>query len=221
MTNTHGRRHSSHEPVGARAGAGLVTVLLMTAVIVGSAWVYARRLIADNEAQRTLAEISTVLPAGTYDNEPQLDSVLLDTGGGIPLPVWRARLAGNPAAAVLTVVAPDGYNGPIRLLVGIAADGRVLGVHVQSHMETPGIGAAVADAASGWLTQFSGRSLTDPAEERWTVRTGGSGTSDGAYDAIAGATTSSRAVVGGVRQALQYFSTNRDVIFAPGDRPEP
>lgn len=199
-----------HEPADARTLAGLGVILLMAAVLVGGAWHYTRQRIADNSARRLLAEISTVLPASLYDNEPHKDVILLDTGGGRPVPVYRARRAGIPVAAVLTVVAPDGFVGPIRLLVGIATDGRVLGVRVTAHTETPGIGAAIAADPPTWLGGFTGRSLADPPELRWQLRADG-----GDFDAIAGATVSSRATVGGVRRTVQYFTTHRDEIFAP------
>lgn len=215
MSNASGERPlTRHEPASARTLAGLGVILLVATVLAGGTWHYTRERIADNTAQRLLAELSTVLPASLYDNEPHKDVVLLDTGGGQPLPVYRARRNGSPVAAVLTVIAPDGYVGPIRLLVGIAADGRVLGVKVTAHVETPGIGAVIAAEPSAWLGGFAGRSLTDPPELRWLLRADG-----GDFDAIAGATVSSRATVGGVRRAVQYFTTHRDEIFAPSAIP--
>jgi electron transport complex protein RnfG len=217
MSNASGERPlTQHEPASARTLAGLGVILLVATVLVGSTWHYTRERIADNTARHLLAELSTVLPASLYDNEPHKDVVLLDTGGGQPLPVYRARRNGSPVAAVLTVIAPDGYVGPIRLLVGIAADGRVLGVQVTAHTETPGIGAVIAAEPSAWLSGFAGRSLTDPPELRWQLRADG-----GDFDAIAGATVSSRATVGGVRRAVQYFTTHRDEIFAPPVIPTP
>jgi electron transport complex protein RnfG len=198
------------EPAGAWPVAGMLAIFLIAAALVGVTWRYTRQDIADNAARRTLEEISAVLPANLYDNAPHLDVVLLDTGGGQPVPVYRARLDGVPSAAVLTVVAPDGYVGPVRLLVGIGADGRVLGARVSGHVETPGIGAAIADRDSPWLAHFAGRSLADPPPPRWAVRQDG-----GDFDAIAGATVSSRAVVGGVRRAVQYFAAHQDEIFTP------
>ncbi len=199
-----------HEPPSPRTLAGLAVILVVAAVLVGGTWHYTKQRIADNGARRTLAEISTVLPASLYDNEPHKDMVLLDTSDGQPLPVYRARRNGSPVAAVVTVIAQDGYIGPIRMLVGIAADGRVLGVRVTSHKETPGIGAGIAKDPSGWIAGFSGRSLANPPDSHWNLRTDG-----GDFDAIAGATVSSRATVGGVRRALQYFTTHADEIFAP------
>lgn len=202
----------SKDATGAQAVAGVLGVVLLAALLVGGTWRYTRQDIADNAARRTLAEISRVLPAGLHDNAPHQDVVYLDTGDGRPGPVYRARRNGVPTAAVFTVVAPDGYVGPIRLMVGISVEGTILGVQVTAHTETPGIGAAVADEASGWLAAFAGRSLSDPPVARWAVRTDG-----GEFDAIAGATVSSRAVVGGVRRAVQFFAAHRDEIFAPTD----
>jgi electron transport complex protein RnfG len=201
-------------PGGVRSAAGLAAVLLVCAVLIGTAWRFTREGIAENANQHTLAEIAAVLPAGLYDNEPHKDVVVLDTGGRQPLPVYRARRLGQPVAAAVTVDTPDGYQGPIRLLVGIGVDGRVLGVHVVSHRETPGIGAAVAEDASPWISRLTGRSLDDPPEPRWALRSEG-----GDFDAIAGATVSSRAVIGGVRHAVQYFNGHQEQIFGPPDRP--
>lgn len=203
-----------HAPSGARTLAGLAVMLVVSAVLVGGTWQYTRARIADNSARHRLAELSTVLPPNLYDNAPHKDVVLLDTGGGQPLPVYRARRSGSPVAAVLTVIAPDGYAGPIRMLVGIATDGRVLGVRVTAHSETPGIGAAIAAEPSVWRGGFTGRSLNDPPESRWNLRVDG-----GDFDALATATVSSRATVGGVRRAVQYFVTHRNEIFAPLAKP--
>jgi electron transport complex protein RnfG len=189
--------------------AGLGAIALLSAVLIGGTWHYTQQRIAENAARRTLAEISTVLPASLYDNEPHRDVILLDTSDGQPLPVYRAWRNGKPVAAVLTVIAPDGYVGPIRLLVGIAADGKVLGVQVTAHAETPGIGAAISTHASTWLNVFLGRTLENPPQSRWLLRN-----DDGDFDAIAGATVSSRATLGGVRKALEYFATHRDEVFA-------
>jgi electron transport complex protein RnfG len=193
---------------GAGSTAGLAAVLLLAAAIIGAAWHLARDGIADNAARNTLSEVSTVLPSALYDNAPHKDVILLDTGDRQPLPIYRARRGGRPVAAAVTVDAPGGYQGPIRLLVGVGVDGKVLGVHVQAHSETPGIGARVATDESPWIARFTGRSLADPPEPRWALKADG-----GDFDAIAGATVSSRAVVGGVHQAVQYFMTHQEQVF--------
>ncbi len=187
--------------------ASVAGILLVSGALVAGAWQITRDRIAANDARGLVEELAAVLPAGIYNNTPRRDRVLLDTGSGTPLPVYRARQNGVPVAAALTVVASDGYTGPITLLVGISASGKVLGVGVTAHTETAGLGARIEDA--GWLGRFTGHSLLDPPADRWTARTDG-----GDFDAIAGATVSSRAVIGGVRRAVQYFLIHRDEVFA-------
>ena len=50
--------------------------------------------------------------------------------GPDPVAVYRGRKGGEPVAAVLTPVAPDGYAGRIKLLVAINYDGSLAGVRV-------------------------------------------------------------------------------------------
>lgn len=62
-----------------------------------------------------------------------------------PHPAYVARLRGAASAVILQASAPDGYSGAIRLLVGVGAQGRLLGVRVVAHKETPG-----SATASNW-----------------------------------------------------------------------
>ena len=124
------------------------------------------------------------------------------------VPVYRAFRNGEPVAALLTPVAPNGYSGEIRLLVGIYADGRVAGVRVLGHKETPGLGDAIEIERSDWITSFAGRSLGNPPLEDWKVKRDG-----GVFDQFTGATITPRAVVQAVRKTLLYFERHRDELF--------
>jgi hypothetical protein len=57
---------------------------------------------------------------------------------------------------VLRPIAPDGYRGPIELLVAIGQDGRLIGVQVIRHQETPGLGDAFESRDVHWLDRFRG-----------------------------------------------------------------
>ena len=194
---------------GWQAVASLAGFAALAGLVVGLARDAARERIADNEARRVLVELSAVLPATLYDNEPHRDMLRLALPDDEPRQIWRVRRAGKPVAAVLSSVAPDGYSGQIRLLVAVSVDGRLLGVRVTSHSETPGIGDVIEADKSPWIGSFSGRSLGDPAESRWRLRKDG-----GDIDAISGATISSRAVVAATRRAMQYFRQHREAIFS-------
>lgn len=171
------------------------------------------------EAQRRLAReraLLEILPAERFDNAILDDRVeLADPRLGLdaPEPAYLARRDGEAFAALLPVVVPDGYAGPIRLVVGLRRDGTVLGVRVLEHRETPGLGDAIEVRKSDWIRAFRGRSLGDPPAEGWTVERQG-----GAFDAMTGATITSAAVIRGVRRSLEWYRDDgRTRLFAPAE----
>jgi electron transport complex protein RnfG len=117
---------------------------------------------------------------------------------------------------LLNVVAPDGYAGPIRLLVALDSAGRVLGVRVLEHHETPGIGDRIETGRSSWIQQFVGRTLGDSPDARWALSRDG-----GDYDQLSGATVTSRAVTVAVRDALAWYALNGEQVFAAPPEPPP
>lgn len=163
---------------------------------------------------RQLARFREVLAATRFDNDMLADVVELRDpellGTTAPAHAWRARLAGRPVAVVLEAVAPGGYSGPIELLVAIAPDGKLIGVRVTGHHETPGLGDAIETHRSNWIERFRGRSLGDPPPARWKVRKDG-----GDFDQFTGATITPRAVVGAVSNALACFTRHRAELLAP------
>jgi Na+-translocating ferredoxin:NAD+ oxidoreductase subunit G len=83
------------------------------------------------------------------------------------------------------------------------------GVRVTGHLETPGLGDYIDIARSPWINQFNGKSLTNPPMRRWKVRKDG-----GAFDYLAGATVTPRAVIKAVNRALHYFERTRRTACA-------
>ena len=168
--------------------------------------------IAENERQVLLRNLYALLPRDRLDNDIATDTLELPAsallGTDDASTVYRARLAGEPVAAIFNSVAPDGYNGKIHLLVGVYIDGRLAGVRVVKHAETPGLGDAVEIRKSPWINDFAGKSLANPTPERWRVKRDG-----GDFDQFTGATITPRAVVAAVRNTLLYYQQNADMIF--------
>ncbi|MGA4322032.1 electron transport complex subunit RsxG [Ectopseudomonas hydrolytica] len=160
---------------------------------------------AEREAQvRALAEI---LPAGSYDNhllDNRIELNAPELGHRSPQSAYLALKGEQPSALILPVTAPDGYSGAIHLLVGIFADGRLAGVRVLGHKETPGLGDKIELAKSDWVRSFEGKSLNNPGEDGWAVKK-----DRGEFDQFAGATITPRAVVKAVHGALRYFDKHR------------
>jgi len=173
---------------------------------------FTRDRIASNEQAWIKQRLDALVPPSAHDNDLLTDSISVTApdllGSSQPVKIYRARRAGSPVAAVLRPIAPDGYRGPIELLVAIGQDGRLIGVQVIRHEETPGLGDAFESRDVHWLDRFRGRSLTDPPIQRWTVRRDG-----GDFDAFTGATITPRAIVKAVRNALEYYQRNSKRIF--------
>ena len=118
------------------------------------------------------------------------------------------RLRGEAKGAVFRMAA-RGYADDVVVLIGVDVDGRILGVRVVKHKETPGLGDKIEVAKSGWIRDFDGKSLGNPEASRFAVKKDG-----GDFDQFAGATITPRAVVKAVKQGLEFFATHRDAILA-------
>ena len=168
--------------------------------------------IADNQRKALLKSLNELIPSELYDNDIFTDTLYVVSsellGADTPVPVYRARKHGWPVAAVLAVVAPDGYNGSIRLLVAINLDGTLAGVRVVQHRETPGLGDGIEAERSDWILGFNGKSLANPVKKGWKVKR-----DDGIFDQFTGATITPRAVVKAVHKALLYFQIHAHNLF--------
>lgn len=196
-------------------GSSLVLTLfaMIGTALVAVTYDTTRDQIAENERMALLRSLQALVPASRYDNDPLEDTLAITVpeqlGAADPVTVYRARKAGAPVAAVFTAVAPNGYAGPIRLLVAVNYDGKLAGIRVISHKETPGLGDQIEVERSDWVHSFVGRGLGDPPMERWKVKKDG-----GIFDQFTGATITPRIVVEAVRKALVYFGGHRDELFA-------
>ena len=168
--------------------------------------------IANAEREAQVRALSEILPQGSYDNHLLDNSIQLHDpllGSKSPQTAYIALKDGKPSAVILRATAPDGYSGAIHLLIGIQADGRLAGVRVLGHRETPGLGDKIELVKSAWIRSFDGKSLSNPGEDGWAVKK-----DRGEFDQFAGATITPRAVVKAVHKALQYFDANQEQLFA-------
>ena len=176
--------------------------------------------ILENERQDLLRSLNSVISPKTYDNDILTDIITVQNqqivgnlfgnlfGKKDSTTIYRARSGGKPVAAALTVVAPNGYSGPIVLLVGIDFSGKVTGVRVVKHRETPGLGDAIEIRRSNWIEMFTGKSRSNPNNSGWKVKRDG-----GVFDQLTGATITPRAIVGAVHKSLEFFEQNKNLIF--------
>lgn len=161
--------------------------------------------IAAAEAKDLRDSLSEVLPAGMADNDFLKDTVDLQKDGKT-VTIYRAR-HGSEMKAVLFKVAERGYAGDIQVLMAVDMDGRTLGVRVLKHTETPGLGDKIEVKKDDWVLDFNGKSLGEPAPEKWGVRK-----DNGVFDQFAGATITPRAVVKAVKGGLEFFAARKQEI---------
>ncbi len=182
-------------------------------------WVHAstKDRIAENERELLLTRLNEIVPAGTYNNDLATDTYAVNApeflGSDETLQIYRARQQNQPVAAILTAIAPDGYNGAIRLLIGITTNGDIAGVRVVSHRETPGLGDKIDASRSAWILGFNGKSIDNTKAADWAVKQDG-----GKFDSLTGATITPRAVVKAVHKSLVYFKANREKLFSTAQK---
>lgn len=188
----------------ATIGVGLVAVTYSST----------KDIIAEERRAALEASLNQLVPADRYDNRVVDDHIEVVApewlGTDQPVTVYRARKNGQPVALFATPVAPDGYSGPIQLLIGIYADGTLAGVRVLAHKETPGLGDGIEEKRSSWILALTGKSLDNPKPAGWKVKKDG-----GTFDQFTGATVTPRAVVKAVYKFLDYFQGHHAALFAP------
>ena len=193
------------------AGLGLALLVAANQLLAGR--IEAGRQAADERA------LLDLLPAGSYDNHPLTRPIPLPPsellGRPAPPSAWLATREGVPVAVLLPATA-KGYEGPIRLLLAIRPDGRLLAMKVLGHRETPGIGDRMEPARSPWLRTFTDASLAGHPEAEWRVKA-----DNGQFDQIAGATITSRAVVSATQHALQFFDGHRQQLLGSAGQASP
>jgi electron transport complex protein RnfG len=128
--------------------------------------------IAEQQRQARLSAIEAVFPKGSEINE------MKDSGGVLPEKYWTAFSEDGTLFAYAFEMSGRGYAGDVKFMVGVALDGKILGITVLDHNETPGLGSRVGEIPSSkyiwypvggageskaWFTeQFEGLSSLKP-----------------------------------------------------------
>jgi len=188
---------------------------LMTTALLAFTAEFTKDRITKAEREAQQKALFEIVPRVRHDND------LLSTTIKIPESAWAglglksggeiyaARHADETIAVIIPAIAPDGYSGDIRMIVGVNADGSIAGVHILDHHETPGLGDKIELKKNQWITSFNAKSLISPVVSHWSVKKDG-----GEFDQFAGATITPRAVVNQVRRVLEFVDAHRDELFS-------
>ncbi|USH01600.1 electron transport complex subunit RsxG [Grimontia kaedaensis] len=191
-------------------GAILALAALLSTGLVAVTNTLTKDTIAEQQRMQLLRVLNQVIPEEMHDNALAKTCTLVTSpnlGTREPMPIYIATKNGEPTAMAVEAIAPDGYNGAIKVLVGVNTNNTVLGVRVLSHNETPGLGDKIDLNVSDWVLSFDGKNIESEDDKRWAVYKDG-----GQFDQFTGATITPRAVVSAARNAAWYVMQNKDII---------
>ncbi|TXR53331.1 electron transport complex subunit RsxG [Reinekea thalattae] len=198
---------------------GLGIFAFFTAGIIAITQQVTAKNITENQRQFEARQLLSLLPDG-FKAEQILNSAqplnatqlqqfeLLNVSNGSPYYIAK-NAAGQVQAIILPAQAPEGYTESIQLIIGLTAQGEVIGTRVTQHKETPGLGDQIERAKSDWILNFNGKSLNNPTPEQWLVKKDG-----GSFDQLTGATITPRAVVKAVKQTLTFYELNKASLLS-------
>lgn len=108
-------------------------------------------------------------------------------------------LKGGDVIGYTIKTSPKGYGGAVEVMVGISTDGKITGVDIGNHSETPGLGSKASEPA--FKDQYLDKGV---ANSLLVVK--GSVNNDNEIYAISGATITSNGVTSGVNAAMKIYN---------------
>lgn len=182
---------------------------MVTAGVVATTQQLTKDRIAEAELRAAQAALHEIVPRDQLDNDLFLDTTPVPADYEAVLGLSKkpldqkqihiARNDGEAFAAIIPTVAPDGYSGPIEMIMGISKDGKIVGVRVTRHNETPGLGDAIEVKKSNWILSFNGETNASPFSEKQSSK------QDNEFDQLTGATITRKAVTRQVQKTLSFF----------------
>jgi electron transport complex protein RnfG len=174
---------------------GVPTIVICAIAAAGLAATYAftkDRIAAQDKAAQEKA-LFAVLPDAKSFKEVTDKGTLASAVKASPDTPVKALFQALDSSGEVTgwgvVSTPRGYGGPMTMAVGVDRNGKVTGVNIVIHNETPGLGTK-AVANKDFLGRFTGAESAEKAVK---------------LDGITGATKSSRGVKRGVEAALLVY----------------
>ncbi|KMV30323.1 electron transport complex subunit RsxG [Photobacterium swingsii] len=193
-------------------GGVLAIFALLATALVAVTNLLTQDRILEQQQKELLKVLNQVIPAESHDNELYKSCTLITNeqylGTQAPMPAYLASKGGEPSGVAIEAIAPDGYNGAIKLIVGLDPTGVVTGVRILSHQETPGLGDKIEMRISHWIESFTGKKLAGENDPAWAVRKDG-----GEFDQFTGATITPRAVVKAVKNVSLYYTRHQQALL--------
>ncbi len=154
-------------------------------------------LIAQNEAMASMdpAILEAVMPGSVlfkdYEDSALVETIISENAKVVNI-MTAVDASGNELGKVVrTWSTVKGFNGDMELYVGFTPEGQISGVSVISHQETSGLGSRTAEPA--FTSQFISKDASSEIGEN-------------DFDAITGATYSSKSFLSAVNNAIKVYT---------------
>lgn len=190
----------------------IISVLLamISVLLVGITYQITQAPIAINQREAVMAALDQIIPPAEYDHDliyhkKYVTDALL--GSQTPLPAYFAYKDHHLVGVIFTVVAPNGYSGAIKLLVGVYADAQLAGVRAIAHSETPGLGDKMDVHKTDWVYSFNNKSLENTPEIHWRIIKEG-----GVFESWTGASITPKAIIQAVHNTLTYVEHHKEQL---------
>jgi len=177
---------------------GLILLLItgIAGFLLGGAYEITKAPIAASIEADKQAAMKEILPKAD-----KFEKADVKIEGNEKISEVNAGLKGTEITGFAIKVTSKGYAGPIEIMVGISNDGKVSGIKILSHTETPGLGANAPQPK--FSDQFKNKTSTDKIE---VVKMAPS--KENQIQALTGATITSKAVTLGVNDAIDFYNSS-------------
>lgn len=175
-----------------KLGVTLFAICAVSALILGVTNNITASVIEDRNIQASNKSRQIVLSKA--DEFKQLEGINSD----IVVEVYEG-LKGKDLIGYTIKTAPKGYGGAVEVMVGISIDGKITGVDIGNHSETPGLGSKATEP------EFKNQYVDKDVENSLLV-VKGSASNDNEISAISGATITSNGVTSGVNAAMKIYN---------------
>ena len=156
---------------------GFIMAVYATVACVSLAFVYTgtQKVIAERQKADLEAALKDLFPQG--ESFEEITGTLQSPDTSVAFKNEYVIKKDNAPIGVAVRGVGASYGGPVTVLIGVGADGKIAGVKVLENKDTPGLGANAAnpsyfvDRTSGitFYGQFKGKSLSDPFEVKGDV----------------------------------------------------
>lgn len=175
-----------------KLGGILLIITMISGLLLGFANDLTKEAILEN-SKISKEDLNYIMPSAE-----RIQDTTIEINSDDSIKEIYEAMSGEQVIGYVMKVTSKGFHGAVDFVVGISNEDKVTGIKVLSHSETPGLGAKIAEEK--FTERFKDKPATDYLE---VVKV--TPNKDTEVEAISGATTSSKASVNAVNEAITFY----------------